>query len=429
MAGRFKVPFSGLSGSYIPHFASSMVMIVPFMITVTWLSATESDYSFRQDNYRLEIAFILTALISFGWLMSMVVGIMFDLFPLTHDSEAYTHTHSNQYLLVNIIGQILIMGGIFSNNLSLMFEMVTIGLVLLSWGLISIAWPSWKLHLDSIENEKNCGNIALVPALLIPASVLIVLGCWIFRQKTGMLEFGFSFNVVVMMGTIALTLILAHFNRRLSWDIVKFSNFRPVVAIYLVLALIHCFSVMMFERGQITENLANVTQSLPFLWAFISTRPIKMLQNTIGKNRKPHSTLIGQAQIYFLIVGIMSIIPDFDEGKFINISYVTLLFSTVMLSIWGSGLYLHYDHLHKSIHNRPKNNKLLIFNAIGVTSLFMIGFRITILDDNTDLVYYVMRNFALFSMMAYMIITLFKDLVLSLDTWHRVPMHHERYVS
>ena len=158
-------------------------MIVPFMLTVTWLSATESDYSFRQDNYRLEIAFILTALISFGWLMSMVVGIVFDLFPLTHDSEAYTHTHSNQYLLINIIGQILIMGGIFSNNLNLMFDMVTIGLVLLSWGLISIAWPSWKLHLDSIENEKNCGNIALIPALLIPASVLIVLGCWIFRQK------------------------------------------------------------------------------------------------------------------------------------------------------------------------------------------------------------------------------------------------------
>ena len=88
-------------------------MIVPFMLTVTWLSATESDYSFRQDDYRLEIAFILTALISFGWLMSMVVGIVFDLFPLTHDSEAYTHTHSNQYLLINIIGQILIMGGIF----------------------------------------------------------------------------------------------------------------------------------------------------------------------------------------------------------------------------------------------------------------------------------------------------------------------------
>ncbi len=406
-----------------------MVMIIPFMVTVTWLSATESDYSFRQDNYRLEIAFILTALISFGWLMSMVIGVVFDLFPLTHDSEAYTHTHSNQYLLINIVGQVLIMGGILSNDLNVMFDMATVGLVLLSWGLISIAWPSWKLHLDSMGNEKNCGNIALVPALLIPVSVLVVLGCWIFRQKTGMLEFGFSFNVVVMMGTIALSLILAHFNRRLSWDLVKFNDFRPVVAVYLVLALIHCFSVMMYERDQITERLANVTQSLPFLWAFISTRPVKMLQNTMGKNRKPHSVLIGQSQLYFLIVGIMSIIPDFDEGKFINISYVTLLFSTVMLSIWGSGLYLHYDHLHKSIHNRPKHNILLIFNAIGVASLFMIGFRITIFGDNTDLVYYVMRNFALFSMMAYMIITLFKDLVLSLDTWHRVPMHHERYIS
>ena len=429
MAGRFKVPFSGLSGSYIPHFASSMIMIIPFMLAVTWLSATESEYSFRQDNYRLEIAFILTALISFGWLMSMVVGIVFDLFPLTHDSKAYTQTHSNQYLLINIIGQALIMGGIFSNNLNLMFEMATIGLVLLSWGLISIAWPSWRLHLDSIENEKNCGNVALAPALMIPVSVLIVLACWIFRKETGMLEFGFSFNVVVMMGTIALTLILAHFNRRLSWDLVKYSDFRPVVAIYLVLALVHCFSVMMYERGQITENLANITQSLPFFWAFVSTRPLKMLQSTVGKNRKPHSALIGQGQMYFLIVGIMSIIPDFDEGKFINISYVTLIFSTVMLSIWGSGLYLHYDHLHKSIHNRSKHNKLLIFNGIGVISLFMIGFRITVFGDNTDLVYYFMRNFALFSMMAYMLITMFRDLFLSLDTWHRVPMHYERYVS
>ena len=404
-------------------------MIVPFMLTVTWLSATESDYSFRQENYRLEIAFVLTALISFGWLMSMVIGIVFDLFPLTHDSQAFTHTHSNQYLLINIIGQSLIMGGIFSNNLSLMFEMTTIGLVLLTWGLVSISWPSWKLHLDSVEQGKNCGNVALVPALLIPLSVLVVLGCWIFRQKTGLLEFGFAFNVVVMMGTIALTLILAHFNRRLSWDLVKFNDFRPVVAIYLVLALLHCFSVMMYERGQITENVANVSQSLPFFWAFISTRPFKMLKKAIGSNPQPHSALIGSAQWYFLVVGVMSLIPDFDEGKFINISYVTLLFSTAMLSIWGSGLYLHNDHLHKSIHNRSTQYKLLVFNAIGVTSLFMIGFRITILGDDTDLVYYVMRNFALFSMMVYMLIILFKDLLISLDTWHRVPMHYERYVS
>ena len=404
-------------------------MTVPFMLTVTWLSATESEYSFRQDDYRLEIAFILTALITLGWLMSMVVGIVFDLFPITHDSEAYTHTHSNQYLLVNIIGQILIMGGIFSNNLSLMFEMVTVGLVLLTWGLISIAWPSWKLHLDSKEKQINCGNVALIPALLIPVSSLTVLGCWIFRQETGLLEFGFSFNVVLQMGTIALSLILAHFNRRLSWDLVKFSDFRPVVAIYLVLALGHCFSVLMYERGQVTENLANFSQSLPFFWAFFSTRPFKMIRKAVGKNPQPHSALIGSAQWYFMVVGIMSILPDFDEGKFINISYITLIFSTVMLSIWGSGIYLHKDHLHQSIHNRSFLYKILVFNFIGVTSLFMIGFRITIFGDNTDLVYYFMRNFALTSMIIYMLIILFKDLVLSLDTWHRIPMHYERYTS
>ena len=97
-------------------------------------------------------------------------------------------------------------------------------------------------------------------ALLNPLSSLVILGCWIFRKETGFLEFVFiqcgSFD-----GQKALTLILAHFNRRLSWDLVKFSDFRPVVAIYLVLGLVHCFSVIMYERGQVTENLANISQS------------------------------------------------------------------------------------------------------------------------------------------------------------------------
>ena len=114
-----------------------------------------------------------------------------------------------------------------------MFEMVTIGLVLLCWGLISIAWPSWKLHLDSKKNQRNCGNVALLPALLIPVSALVILGCWVFRHKTGLLEFAFSFNVVVLMGTISLTLIHAHFNRRLSWHLVKFTDF-----IFLLINLI-----------------------------------------------------------------------------------------------------------------------------------------------------------------------------------------------
>ena len=65
-----------------------------------------------------------------------------------------------------------------------------------------------------------------------------------------------------------------------------------------------------------------------------------MLKKAISSNPQPHSALMGSAMV-LLVVGVMSLIPDFDEGKFINLPYVTLLFSTAMLSIWGSGLYLH----------------------------------------------------------------------------------------
>ena len=90
MAGGVKQLSSRLSGSYVKHYISSMVMTFLFLLTVSWLSYSQSDYSFRQENYRLEIAFILTALISLGWLMSMIMGIIIDLFPITHDLDAYT---------------------------------------------------------------------------------------------------------------------------------------------------------------------------------------------------------------------------------------------------------------------------------------------------------------------------------------------------
>ena len=143
---RSKEILSKMTGNYISHFMSSAIIVLIFLMAVSWLSYSESDYSFRQDDFRVEIAFILTSLISLGWMMSMIIGICIDLFPLTHNLDSYNQTHSTHYLWINIVGQLLIVVGIFSNDLDLLFEMSTIGMVLLCWGVLSIAWPSWKLH-------------------------------------------------------------------------------------------------------------------------------------------------------------------------------------------------------------------------------------------------------------------------------------------
>lgn len=426
---RGKEILSKMSGNYISHFMSSGVMVLLFLLAVSWLSYSTSDYSFRQENYQVEIAYILTSLISLGWMMSMVVGISLDLFPLTHNLDSYNQTHSTHYLFINIIGQLLIIAGIFSNNLQLLLEMSTIGMVLLCWGIISIAWPSWKLHRNSIEEGINCGNVALIPSVLIPISALVILSCWIFRQTPGLLEFGLAFNVIVMMGTISLTLILAHFNRRLGWNLVKFSSFRPVVAIYLGLAILHSFTSMWYARGDVSKTIFEYTLAAPLIWGFISTRPFKTIKNGLGQLQKPHSRLIATAQWFFLVTGIMAIIPDFNPGKFTNITYVAFMFSCGVLAAWGSGIYLHQDHLHKSIHNRSGLWTIISINAIGILSLFLIGFEVTIFGDSSDLVYFFMRSISLGAMIIFIFILLIRDLFFSMDTWHRVPMAMDRYVS
>ena len=426
---RGKELLSKMSGNYISHFMSSGLMVLLFLLAVSWLSYSNSEYSFRQENYQVEIAYILTSLISLGWMMSMVVGISFDLFPLTHKLDSYNETHSTHYLFINIIGQLLIIAGIFSNDLQLLFEMGTIGMVLLCWGVISIAWPSWKLHKNSINENINCGNVALIPSILIPISSLVILSCWVFRQHAGLLEFGLAFNVIVMMGTISLTFILAHFNRRLRWEVVKFSYFRPVVAIYLGLAILHSFASMWYARGDISQTIFEYSLAAPLIWGFISTRPFKTIRNSIGPLQKPHSRLIGTAQWFFLVTGIMAIIPDFYPGKFTNITYVGFMFSCAVLSTWGSGIYLHQDHLHKSIHNRQGLWSIIIVNTIGMLSLFLIGFQVTVFGDSSDLVYFFMRSIALGAMIIFIFILLIRDLFFSMDTWHTIPMSLERYNS
>ena len=418
-----------MGGSYIAHFMSSAVMILPFLLAVSWLSYSESDYSFRQGSYRLEIAYILTSLISLGWMMSMIMGITFDLFPLTHNSNSYNETHSTHYIFINIVGQLLIVIGIFSNNLELLMEISTVGMVLLCWGVGTMAWPSWKLHQNAIKENINSGSVALIPSLLIPITAFIILFSWVFRQTTGILEFGLAFNVIVMMGTISLTLILAHFNRRLSWGLVKSRNVRPIIVIYIGLAILHSFAAMWHARGDISFTILNYTLAAPLIWGFMSTKPIETIKNAVGGTQKPHSRLIGTAQWFFLVSGIMAIIPDFDPGKFTNITYVTFTFSSVVLSIWGFGICLHHDHIHKSIHNRPSLWIVIICNSIGIFSLFLIGFKISLFGDQSDLIYFFIRNICIGTMIIYIFILLIRDIFFSMDTWHRIPMSYERYTA
>jgi len=418
-----------MSGSYIAHFMSSAIMILPFLLAVSWLSYSESDYSFKQDEFRIEIAYILTSLISLGWMMSMIMGITFDLFPITHNSNAYNETHSTHYLLINIVGQLLIIVGIFTNDITLLMDFSTVGLVLLCWGVGTIAWPSWKLHKNSIEENINCGGSGLIPALLIPITAFIILICWIFRSTEGMLEFGLAFNIIVMMGSISLTQILIHFNRRLNWGIIKFKKFRNLIALYLGLAIIHSFASMWYARGDISWTILSYSLAAPLLWGFISTKPFATLKNVLGKSSMPHSRIIWAAQWFFLVTAIMAIIPDFDSAKFYNIVYVSLIFSCTVLSTWGFGIYLHYDHLHKSIHNRPSLWPVLICTTIGILSLFFIGFKITLFGDQSDLVYFFIRSTSLGVLIIYVFIHLVRDIFFSMDTWHRIPMSYERYIE
>tara|TARA_B100000768_G_scaffold166043_1_gene169061 strand:- start:1325 stop:1525 length:201 start_codon:yes stop_codon:yes gene_type:complete len=66
---------------------------------------------------------------------------------------------------------------------------------------------------------------------------------------------------------------------------------------------------------------------------------------------------------------------------------------------------------------------------MGILSLFLIGFEVTIFGESSDLVYFFMRSIALGLMIIFIFILLVRDLFFSMDTWHRIPMSLDKYIS
>ena len=135
--------------------------------------------------------------------------------------------------------------------------------------------------------------------------------------------------------------------------------------------------------------------------------------------------MLGTAQMLYLPLGIVALLPLTMELD--PLAAYPLYITTVgFLSALGFAHYLHQDHMHISIYKRKTMwPTLILFDIAGILMLYIFvqGTQWTVGEELVG----VWWGIAMLGAFSWYILVMGKELLLSLQPWHKMPMFYDRY--
>ena len=417
------------TGSYFDLILSSAFMMLLFTITVVIIFLTGSPNLFATDELTDITTFALVICASLGWIMAMHAGIAFDILPLIHGVFAFEQTLLRLYLVINVAGQALILGGLLTNDVQLMQDCATAGIALLSWSLVMLGEPGKQLHQNKqSKSDDEVGIVSSLPGLLMPLFGIAIFATWVLRDIPGIIELGFAILLVIFLNMINFASILSHFNRRVNMAIIKPKHIPFVFITLLVLSISHGVIAFLYGRGKVSQDIYSLSLGLPFLWIFVVSKPLKLLKNGVSRNCIPHSKLILASVLSHLLLAASATFGIFGIQIGGGVTYALFIFCTSLLCVWGMALYLHEDHLHTSTYIRKTPWLTLLSTLGGAVLIIYIYLELDIRNDGFSRIEILWAVSLLISFITWAIVMV-KDVFLGTKDWHKTPMYYDRFIE
>jgi hypothetical protein len=411
------------AGSYIDLMLAALVMQITFALTYTWIIMMQNDFVIANLE---EVLFSLQMQVALGWLMCIIVAMGFSLLPLIFDVEPFDPSLMRIYAGLNMAGQASMTLGLIIGDIELFRTMTTIGLTFLCASLVTLLAPARIIFKRTHKDEDALGPFAYAIGMFLPALGIIILTTWIGRDYSNYsLEFGEKLILNLFLPLAMVSIFLSHFNRRLECELIKPKNLGKFFGIYITLLIIQFLAFRLLNQQYISNEFTAILVATPYVFGFIMLRPDKIIQLII--NKEPCHKGIVAAYFWLPIVGIFAAIELFTfSAEYMIISRMIFIFGVCMQGLWGFAWYLHEDHKKISIHRRSTH--WVTFVSLNIGTIIMI-IALTPGIDNID------RNMLLIGLslqgIAYISILVrwIKDVLFSLDEWHRIPMFYDRYLS
>jgi hypothetical protein len=421
-----KESYNWAAGSYVDLFIVSAVTQVFFAIGLYWTFISDSDWVNTAPvlHSNIRILAILTLPI-LGWVMALAIGIGFDRFPLDYKTAPFDPSLISTIVVLNILGQLLIMIGIITSNIDTLEGLAKMGATLLGTQLILMGPLAWKLSKARSEENSKVGWWSSGSLQSLPIIGVLTILTWTFLYIDW---FYVLFLTVVLDGfwlMVTFAFILGHFQDRLGWELMGPKATTQAFAVFAVLVIIHIILEFLYQTGAITDNYVKASISAPILWVFFVSRPDRIWKNVFAG--KKYSAQILSAHSWLLATAGMGIYEAvYIEGK-IGMFYTRamLIFGIVVQATWGSSVYLHEDHKHMEIEDRKTRWISVIMMFIVMGSIMGLALNVGGHFDtlNSELVARVLV-IALFIASVEFFLWLIRDAIFNHDEWHRIPMYY-----
>jgi len=415
-------------GTYIDLILAAVGMQIVFFITVIWAGTLGTEFF----NLNLdEIRYTMRIQLGLGWMMCIIAGLGFSTLPLIYDVPTFEKSVMRTYVVMNIFGQLTIMIGIMSGNLSIYHTLATIGITLLCTSLVCLGPAAMTIFKSKKTVGDKLGPFSYAIGAMMPFLGIITLICWVARDKfPEVLDFSESLILDFFIPLVATTIIISHFNRRLDWNLIEPRNIGKVFGIYTVLLLLSIIGGPLSERGDISARVSAVLHFLPYFFIFIMMNPKKLL--SFIKQRKPYNKMVFTAMLWIPFVGFAAYIETMESFKTINgmNSYYRwiMIFGVAFQALWGFAEYLHEDHKKLSIHRRK--TKWLIYSTINLASIITFYSMIINWTEGEVADAYPLIAIAIYALSHLLILIYWiKEVFFSLGDWHKTPMFYDQYLA
>lgn len=412
------------AGSYLELFIASAAMQIPFAVAMYWVFNVDATI-FDLYGSRM-VGFIGCVLIALGWMMAITLGCAFDILPLIHKVQPFDGTMLKLIAALNVSGQAFILLGIFLGQPALFEQLTTIGIALIAIQLILLGPPILKLRNQRKARNDEVGGFSYLPTLLLPIIGVVTLFTWLTWYNETLEAIFWLLVIDFYWLMLSLTIILAHFNRRLGWELIPADKIPQALALFIIAEAIHIGATIVHQLDWLGPNeyWLEATIAIPVLTTLAITRPDIVWKKVLDGERCSGLILSGQAWL------LMTAFLGFTESVFHNHDN-NLGHARFMISIgvsaqlaWGYAHWLHHDHRRTPTKERRGLDILLFAFNVALIGYFFVSIdHIFYLSLILDPVQYVVPIFLLFGFVSTLIWWL-KEILFSYHDWHRIPMFY-----
>lgn len=253
-----------------------------FVAVMLYHYASKSAYYDIMTTGNSSVAYTILAWVCLGWLMALIAGIAFDVLPLIHGVAPFHESTMRQFIILNVTGQVFLALSTFMSAQEMIDEFSTVGIVLLSIGVLLLGIPGRRLFSESKakKGQDEVGVMSLLPGAVFPFFATAITACWLLRSIAGMLDLGQSMMVMIYV-MLTVVLIVSHFNCWLNWNIIapeKIQNKMTIFAIFLCLHILFSFLAGREDSDAHTllSQMSDYSLGMALLWAFVLCNPIKV---------------------------------------------------------------------------------------------------------------------------------------------------------